>query len=64
MKDLVFVDVETTGLDPDRHELIEVAAVRVHPHTLEPLDHLSVRVVPERLEREAGVGRRRGRARH
>jgi DNA polymerase III epsilon subunit-like protein len=27
--DLVFVDVETTGLDPERHELIEVAAVRV-----------------------------------
>ena len=49
MKDLVFVDVETTGLDPDHHELIEVAAVRVHPHTLEPLDHLSLRVVPDRL---------------
>lgn len=47
--DLVFVDVETTGLDPERHELIEVAAVRVHPHTLEPIDHASARVRPGRL---------------
>lgn len=47
--DLVFVDVETTGLDPERHELLEVAAVRVHPHTLEPLDHASARVRPGRL---------------
>ncbi|MGI5865486.1 MAG: exonuclease domain-containing protein [Myxococcales bacterium] len=47
--DLVFVDVETTGLDPERHELIEVAAVRVHPHTLEPIDHASVRIRPGSL---------------
>ena len=47
--DLVFVDVETTGLDPARHELIEIAAVRVDAHTLEPLDHASVRVRPSRL---------------
>ena len=47
--DLVFVDVETTGLDPERHELLELAAVRVDPHTLEPIDHASVRVRPTRL---------------
>ena len=47
--DLCFVDVETTGLDPVRHELIELAAVRVDRHTLEPLDHVSVKVRPERL---------------
>ena len=47
--DLVFVDVETTGLDPERHELLELAAVRVDPHTLEPTDHASVRVRPTRL---------------
>ena len=28
-RDLVFVDTETTGLDPYEHELIEVAAVRM-----------------------------------
>ena len=47
--DLCFVDVETTGLDPVRHELLELAAVRVDRHTLEPLDHVSVKVRPERL---------------
>ena len=49
MMDLCFVDVETTGLDPVRHELLELAAVRVDRHTLEPLDHVSVKVRPERL---------------
>lgn len=29
--DLVFVDVETSGLDPAKHDLLEVAAVRVNP---------------------------------
>ena len=48
--ELVFIDVETTGLDPERHELIELGAVRVDPHSLEPLDHLSVKVRPERLD--------------
>ena len=28
--DLVFVDTETTGLDPRQHELIEIGLVRVH----------------------------------
>jgi DNA polymerase-3 subunit epsilon len=28
---LVFIDTETTGLDPHKHEIIEVAAVRVTP---------------------------------
>lgn len=37
MRDLVFVDVETTGLDPDRHELLEVAAIRVDGVHLEPV---------------------------
>jgi len=47
--DLCFVDVETTGLDPVRHELLELAAVRVDRHTLAPLDHVSVKVRPKRL---------------
>lgn len=29
MLDVCFVDVETSGLDPSRHELLEVAAMRV-----------------------------------
>lgn len=27
-RDLVFLDIETTGLDPDTHEIIEIAACR------------------------------------
>ena len=31
LQDLLFVDVETTGLDPTKHELLEVAARRTSP---------------------------------
>jgi DNA polymerase-3 subunit epsilon len=30
-QDLLFVDTETTGLDPTKHELLEVAAIRTSP---------------------------------
>ncbi|HTZ87854.1 MAG TPA: hypothetical protein VMB05_14400, partial [Solirubrobacteraceae bacterium] len=30
-RSLLFVDVETTGLDPHLNEIIELSAVRVHP---------------------------------
>lgn len=50
MRPLVFVDCETTGLDPARHELIEVAALRVHPRTLAVETELSLKVRPERIE--------------
>ena len=49
MKPLAFVDVETTGLDPARHEVVEVAAVRVDGRSLEVLGEAEVRVRPERL---------------
>lgn len=31
---LIFIDIETTGLDPLRHDIIEVAAMRVDPVSL------------------------------
>ena len=46
--ELVFVDVETTGLDPERHELIELGAVRVDPHSLE-IEHAEARGIPVRF---------------
>ena len=48
MRHLAFVDVETTGLDPDRHEIIEIAVLRVDPHTLAELDAVAVQVRPMR----------------
>ncbi|MGO8994722.1 MAG: exonuclease domain-containing protein [Polyangiaceae bacterium] len=48
---LLFVDVETTGLDPVRHEIIELAAVRVHPQLLFIERELVTRVRPQFPER-------------
>lgn len=50
MRPLAFVDCETTGLDPVRHELIEVAAIRVHPQTLVVESEVAIKVRPERIE--------------
>lgn len=43
---LAFLDVETTGLDPDVHALVEVAALRVDAVTLAVLDRFESRVRP------------------
>lgn len=51
LRDLVFIDVETTGLDVTRHELIEVAAIRVtHDLSRTVLGPLVLRVRPHRLD--------------
>lgn len=50
MHPLVFVDCETTGLDPAHHELLEVAALRVHPQTLAVETEVVLKVRPERIE--------------
>ena len=51
MRPLAFIDLETTGLDPARHEILEIGVIRVHGDTLEEIDHTDVRVRPEHLER-------------
>lgn len=51
MRDLVFLDVETTGLDVGRHELLEVAALRVTWDLARPVcGPFVMKVRPERLE--------------
>jgi DNA polymerase-3 subunit epsilon len=47
---IVFVDLETTGLDPTRHEILEIAVLCVEPRTLQMLGGVNVRVRPEHLE--------------
>ncbi|MBK7078522.1 MAG: 3'-5' exonuclease [Myxococcales bacterium] len=46
---VAFVDLETTGLDPSRHDIIEIGIVRVDARTLEVLDEYEALVAPERL---------------
>ena len=46
---IAFVDLETTGLDPSRHEILEIGVVRVDARTLEVLAEHEVLVMPERL---------------
>lgn len=47
---LAFVDVETSGLNPARHEILEVAVVRVDARSLEVLAEYESLVAPERIE--------------
>ncbi|MCU0677610.1 MAG: 3'-5' exonuclease [Myxococcota bacterium] len=47
--DLVFLDVETTGLDPQKHEILEVAAIRVTHDLSRILDKFCTKVRPTRL---------------
>jgi len=46
---LTFFDLETTGLDPKVHEILELAAIEVDPDTLEIKRSYAVKVKPERL---------------
>jgi DNA polymerase-3 subunit epsilon len=49
MRDIAFIDLETTGLDPERHEIIEVAVIRVDARDLHPIDEVACRVLPGRI---------------
>lgn len=50
MRDLCFVDLETTGLDSSVHEIIEVAIIRTTP-SLEVKEEFHALVIPENLEK-------------
>lgn len=51
LRDLVFLDTETTGLDPDVHEMINLAAVRLRPDFSRELGTVDRLIHPQRLER-------------
>ena len=50
LQDLLFVDTETTGLDPSRHELLEVAAIRTSPDGLTIISKYEAKLKPLHLE--------------
>jgi DNA polymerase III epsilon subunit-like protein len=49
---LAFVDIETTGIDKDKHEIIEIAAVitRMKDGELVVIDQLDVKIQPKNIE--------------
>ncbi len=56
-QNLAFIDVETTGLDVDKHELIEIGCVLVRQisqegkgPSIEVLDEFEYKILPEHLE--------------
>jgi DNA polymerase III epsilon subunit-like protein len=48
---IAVTDLELTGLDPDRHEIIEFGLVVLHPNTLETLQEWETYVAPQHMER-------------
>ncbi len=52
---LAFVDIETTGFDPDKHEIIELGVVLVKQlgdagKQFEVLEEIELKIKPERIE--------------
>ena len=50
IKKIVVLDVETTGLDPTRHEMLQIGAIVVDPITMEHVASVDIEVQPEHLQ--------------
>jgi len=44
------IDLETTGLDPDKHEIIEIGAVIFDDEKPGSLETVNIKVIPEHIE--------------
>ena len=51
MRPIVFIDVRTTGPDPDQDDIVEVAAICADPRTLEVEEVTALLVVPDYVGR-------------
>lgn len=51
MRAIAFIDIETTGLEADYHDIVEIAAMRIDPSTWEVQTELNVKVHPEHPDR-------------
>lgn len=49
-RNIAIVDLETSGLNPKIHEILEIGMVLVNQKTLEVIDTLDVKVKPEHIE--------------
>jgi DNA polymerase III alpha subunit (gram-positive type) len=49
-KNLAFIDIETTGLNPLKHEIIEIACILVEGKSLKVLREISMKVSPHDME--------------
>ncbi len=47
---IALTDIETTGLDPTKHEIIEIGCVVFDSKTLEVLDEIDIKVRPQHIE--------------
>jgi DNA polymerase III subunit epsilon len=47
---LAITDIETTGLDAERHEIIDLAVIIVDPETLKKKDEFSTRIKPSNIK--------------
>jgi DNA polymerase III epsilon subunit-like protein len=47
---ILFIDLETTGLDEDTHEIIEVAALVVHQPGLTVVNSYYTKIIPTHIE--------------
>jgi DNA polymerase-3 subunit epsilon len=50
MTKIAIVDIETSGLDPETHEILEIGVVIFDTRTLEIVNTLDLRVKPEHIE--------------
>ncbi len=55
---LLFIDLETTGLNLDLHEIVEVGCLVVDGRSLEIVDEYHAKVIPENLKKASKEGLR------